>query len=386
MFLLRSRSFYFTVLSSIIGLSLSYSACAANSIVRIRCTNAGSEAKIYINGQLKDRCPKTDIFVDGPATLDVYIKDVDGDYERTYQRRLTVAAGVAKSLSVTLGERQLTKLAAKRLQQEKQQREKAEQARQAKLLQDEYQQTLDLARKGDYAAMVKMNRLYLQGKGVAPSKEKAQFWRNKAVAYQIEAANKGDASSVQALIERYRTGDWVEASPQKVAYWSDKLETIRAQKDIASAKQGDVKAMTALIERYASGTGVKKDAQKVAYWQQQKQQRLAQISEQQKKAKAKKTLTELNYFFWSGTIVKGMQTPDDRMNPLSKTTLFPFALTGGVLSDLISAPFKLSSQIKASRELAAHPALWANPDSMVAKAYLQSFKGAQADRLYATTR
>lgn len=135
-------------------------------------------------------------------------------------------------------------------------------------------------------------------------------------------------------------------------------QELAVAKDIADAKAGETDAMKRLAERYKTGNGVPEDADKSRQWQNR-----STIATLKRKKQSSSLLPLVSSAFQQGS--NGNSNPSDM-------TVLTMASPVFLLSDLISMPSVTSrrSEIQGRiDELETHASRWANPHSMVARAY-----------------
>ncbi|WP_345985866.1 hypothetical protein WCX49_01745 [Sulfurimonas sp. HSL-1656] len=290
---------------------------ANDTVLRILCAPQDSGATIYVNGSVKGECSESplDVFISaGPTTVEAK-RMPDPEHEQMFTERFTAIAGVAKRVKVVLSAPQLTQAAL-------QARKRAA-----------FEATLKSAENGDMAAMAKVAELYDAGTGVRRDAGQAQLWR-------------------------------------------DKIEAVLASQDLKAAESGDLDAMAKIAERYKQGKGVARDQAKATAWMDQyekgkeaERQRLA--AEQRRQAAARRqadkaaALERASYTKYFDQAVADMARERDPFAGLSSATLSPLAL----IFDLTSLPTRWMERREIQKKYAAHPAAWAKPASMLARAY-----------------
>lgn len=320
---MKSLSLLFIIMLFVVSSSYAF-----DTPIRIKCQPSDHGAKVYINGENKGECssdgPLNIFLYAGPTTVFVH-KQVDRDHEQVYQHQFTAVAGVPKILKVVLSEPKLT--------------EKARLAKQ----------------KADKEARL--------------AKEKVDFERTLA------AANSGELEAMATLAQYYQRGTGVAQDSSKAEAWLWKIEEIKANNELLTAKSGDLKAMEAMVQRYTNGKGVKRDTQQAQMWQakvdaakkQAKEQQQAQARREaaaQRKAQLEKELAQASFLKNTAEFSR-KENPGDIFEVLTLVAMSPITMA----TDLISCPTRLMERNEIKKRLAAHPAAWAKPNSMMAKAY-----------------
>ncbi len=111
-----------------------------------------------------------------------------------------------------------------------------------------FQQTLEMAKKGDAAAQTKLGEMYKDGKGVKQDKQEAVKWFRKA-------AEQGHARAQNIFGLMYSNGEGVFQDKQEAVKW------IRT-----AAEQGYAAAQYNLGWMYLQGDGVTQDKQEAVKW------------------------------------------------------------------------------------------------------------------------
>ncbi len=320
---MKSLSLLFIIMLFVVSSSYAF-----DTPIRIKCQPNDQGAKVYINGENKGECssdgPLNIFLYAGPTTVFVH-KQVDRDHEQVYQHQFTAVAGVPKILKVVLSSPQLT-----------------EKARLAKERAD------------------KMARL---------AKEKADFER------ALAAANNGELEAMATLAQYYQRGTGVAQDSSKAEAWLWKIEEIKANNELSTAKSGDLKAMEAMVQRYKHGKGVKRNIPQAQEWQAKvdaakklaKAQQEAQARREaaaRKKAQLEKELAQASFLQNTEKFFRS-ENPGDIFEVLTLVAMSPISMA----TDLISCPTRLMERNEIKKRLAAHPAAWAKPNSMMAKAY-----------------
>lgn len=344
---------------------ISGTAHAGYSAIRVKCDENDTETKIYINNKYKGKCPQVDVALPaGKITLRAQ-KQVDDEHEKVFVEQLELVAGVPQRINVALGPAQLTAGAkkARYLAAEKRERSAA-------------QADLKAARAGDVAAMAKMAERYTNGAGIAKSKAKANYWKQKRESLLAEAdlasAKAGDIAAMAAMVQRYKEGNGVPQNAKQAKLWTDNIVAAHAQADLDSAKAGNIKAMKAVSQRYQTGNGLEQNTDQAQFWLQKADEATtAAANLKQAEAKRREIQKELDEISYANSLKIGMEIIEEEDNPFAITLGGPLLSGVSTVMDVISTPISLSRQAYLSQQLAARPAAWAKPDSMMAKAYQQ---------------
>ena len=347
----------------------------AESVLRVACRGGDEGAKIYINGEYKDKCPANLFLSAGNIKLRVVMR-VDSEHERVFEEEVYLGNDSAKKVKVLLSSPQLTASAKKARKLEKERKEK-----------DVARAALAKAKTGDIEAMKAMAGYYSQGKGVVKSSEKAHFWNAKAVEtternvamFTLGHAEKGNIKAMEDMAQLYSQGKGVEQDTAKVKMWRDKVSTIRrkakeekATESLRLANSGNIDAMKEIAGFYQSGTGIEQsDAESQKWYKKAEIATSENIKKEKKEARDKEIRRELSKIDYSHNL-QGMVSELKTYSPASSTTCYlPYSVFA-MLSDLMSTPFKMTRQKSLEGELNARASRWKNPDSMIAKAYRQN--------------
>ncbi|MEN8140158.1 MAG: hypothetical protein ABFR97_02940 [Thermodesulfobacteriota bacterium] len=301
---------------------------AEETILAIYCQSQDQGAKIYVNHALKGECPadgRVTLFIPpGPTTVEVK-KRVDAEHERFFQQQYTAAADRPERIRVSLSKPQLTA-----------------EARQAR--------------------------------------ERAAFERD------LQAAKQGNLKAMAVMVERYEKGQGVRQNSNQARAWQNRIDETLARKELQKAQAGDIAAMEGMARRYKTGTGVKGSRAEARKWQEnateakrlakereQARQKAARTARQRAKIQAK--INAINFT----EITDAAMTPPKGDDVITYLTVSPIFTAAGIILDLTSTPIKLTKKNKLTKELEAHAAAWARPNSMVARAYRQQ-RQSQAEK------
>ncbi len=227
---------------------------------------------------------------------------------------------------------------------------------------------------------------YRTGTGLPQSKKNAKYWQQKAIATEervvaertLKAARAGDPVMMRSMSRFYTDGRGVAKDLTKAAYWDDKADKVIAQDALKRAEEGYYGAMYEVAQYYENGKGFAKDQKKAYAWKQKaKETEYAQTKRQQAKrerTEARRDLNEIDFFkYTKGTWDMWMSdTPGVSAGAEAiSSSSGPFMTTFGVLMDLSSAPINSTQLILLNNKIAARPATFGKPDSMVAQASIR---------------
>lgn len=291
----------------------------ALGVIRIKCADADTGAKIYLNNVYKGECP-ADIIVDA-GNYALFLTRSVGDYEHYLEKNITVVDNVPQRLNLALSESRLTAKAKKRVEEEEKQQ-----------------------READFLA-------------------------------QKNAANQGDLQAMRTLADYYEQGHGVKRSAKEAKQWRDKAEKIVQQERltnlIAQGKIGDVNAMQQLVSIYKTGNyATPASAEEAQYWQQQLDQKSATLAvEAQNEDKAKRIAERKKKMMpVSGSFV-GWLLKDNNVSSGIATimTLSPFILLSAI-SDLPATTYQAVKIQEIKNEAVLRSSAFAQPNSLLAKA------------------
>lgn len=341
---------------------LATSSLAANaygeSLLRVGCVGEAEGAKVFVNGNYADTCP-ANLFVEpGKKTIRV-VKPAGEGKERVFETSLVLQPDSGKRVDVELSQPRLTANA---------KREKANRA-------------LNAARAGDIEAMRQVAAFFRDGTGVSQSLEKAQYWDNKAVKTEraeqaqatLQRAEAGNIDAMRKLASLYDQGRGLEKNSSKAAQWRQKADESEAEQALAMAESGDVDAMETMASLYAHGKGVEQDSEKSNAWarkaEQTTQARLDEKKASERRERAQEKLDNIDYFENSKNTMTRADLGDNTAQAITVVSTTPLLLVPALLTDALFAPTKTIKKMRLRKALAARPAAFANPDSMIAKAH-----------------
>lgn len=297
-----------TVYAVCTTLVIASSLALADSAIRVKCSDADAGATITLNGKAVGNCP-VDAFVPAGSVL-LKARKVDGDYERVFEKSLEVSEGAPQRVDVILSAPRLT-----------------------------------------------AEGLHRQQVATADA--------------QRAAATAGDVNAMKKMVEFYEQGIGVEKDPAKANEWRQKIAAAAAQQEVADAaadtkkaQGGDIDAMDRMAKRYDTGTGVSQDTAQADAWREKAKLARQQQLVQQKAAAKQAKLEAVNYTEYTDKMANSVKCGDNIICIL--TTGIPFSLSG-VVTDLVSSPFKTSKTIQLKNEAALRPSTWGNPDSLIAR-------------------
>ena len=327
-------------------LLLTSSAMANDSIVRVGCAPSDAGGQVFINGELRGQCPVDIMLPAGEVDLEVILR-VDAKHEKRFHQKFVLYAGVAKRVIVAYGPARLTAEARKAMEEaEREQRRLAAEARR-KRERTAHETRIAAARKGEVAAMEVVAVDYETGRGTKKDLAKAAFWRKKATTAKAKAAEKARLEAEQALLAADRN----------------------------AAGSGDPEALRRMGDRYHNGNGVPRNPEEAGRWY----ARADQAAEKRKRAEAlekRRDAHEAKRREIEARLEKARYFPCMRHEfGKKRTDPFEIFLTGipsswiGSTIDTLLLPVTFTQKMCIQKELDAHAAAWANPDSMMGQAF-----------------
>lgn len=291
--------------------------------LQLVCLDDNSGAKIFVDGSPKGVCEEGSmrLFVESGKHKLLAEKPEGDDQIRRFTVNLDLYDGEIKRITVNLGKAELTP--------------------EGKIRQQARQAAADMVAK------------------------------QEALRKDVEGANAGDIASIENMIRRYQTGDMVAKDEKRVAnlqqYLQEKkqenvLNEVRAVQ--ASAEAGNLSSIQKMIGFYQNGYGVEKDPEMVKYWE-------AKVENNKKTKIIEKKIKDIDYFFVYKKIgVATMQEMDESMVIFGSITLPLFVAS--TVTDLVIMPFKAARYTYLKKQLKAHAAYFAEPDSLMATYYQHS--------------